>query len=569
MTDAPRASPLERLGPIACFAALAALLVLSNRLDWDQFLAFFEADRRAWLVDHRAPTWSYALCAGASRLGDPQAFGLSPLFVPVLALGAFWGSKVLAFLCVAAGWLAVRHGLAIVAPRIEAPLRDALSLFFVLGDAFLWHLHAGHVTFALVPLSCVLLALTLRAFRARFGWAHAALFALVGGSILSAGAYAAVVFFLVPATLVLLLPALVLVAGRPDRASLWRWLAAAAAALALSAPKWMGVLRYQRAFPRTLLPARHAAEPAVTLLQTLAYQLSPTVAHDFLAAPAWGPWDVWEYAALSGVSIAAVALLARGLGRARLGRPHAVFAVALLGYASLTRDEASPLSLHRALNAAIYAGSVRVIGRYGILLQLIALAFVAWRLDGDPALRAWARRWLVPAGFAVTLANLGSVLALADLDATRAAMRAPREAAAPALRFVRPRTTALDRAARGPEWSSSMYEAIAAGDAVANCYQPLRRPRAATTEATHAVPVAPDGTIALIDERATDVSEACRRSLALRATRIELDPAACPSDLCLNVNAVDPADPAWAFDEARARWCRRRGGVSTSSARRL
>jgi len=70
------------------------LVVLSNHYDWDVFYALNEVDRRSWLIDHEIPLWTYQLCAGMSRLGDPQAFGTSPLFVLVLLFGSFWGTKL-------------------------------------------------------------------------------------------------------------------------------------------------------------------------------------------------------------------------------------------------------------------------------------------------------------------------------------------------------------------------------------------------------------------------------------------------------------------------------------------
>lgn len=551
---------------LAAFAALWALLLLSNQLDWDQFFSFFEVDRRSWLVDHVPPRWSYQLCAGSSRLGDPQAFGLSPLFVIVLAFGAFWGAKILAFACVLAGWWALRRILAVVAPSLDEELRSALALFWLLGDFFLWHLHAGHLTFALIPLSLVPLALTLSLHTGDFGWRHAIGLSISGAAILSAGFYPAVVFFLVPVIVCLVLPALVLgLVKWPRPAALLRLVVALAGALALSAHKWLGVLDYQRQFPRTLTPDRHVPERAVSVLEHLAYQLSPTWRHDFWLAPAdWGPWDVWEYAAASAISICAVVLLvrwARDRGVSHV-RPIVFFVLALVLATSFMLHEESALSLHHLLNRVLYGGSVRAIGRYGIVLQAGLLLFVAWRLSLDEASRAFARRVLLPVGWLVTAVNLASVLAVTDVSVTKAVMAVDRVTPAEmtVLRFVRPRSVERPHNVPYKTPSSYMYPSIARGEIVPNCYQPLRRPRTITTEGkAFGVEVRDDDSIDLIDGALGPVDAACRASVHVTQDRVHFDGPSCPSDLCLNLNAINlHVDEPLQLDAEREKYCRKR-----------
>ena len=559
---------LHKLAPIALFLALFALLVLSNRLDWDQFFSFFEVERRAWLLDHAPPRWSYQLCAGASRLGDPQAFGLSPLFLPILLLGTFWGAKILPLVCMVLGWRALAHALGVLFPALEPTLRSALALFFLFGNYLLWHLYAGHLTFVLIPFSFIALSLSLRMFGAGFRWRHAALFALVGYAQMSAGFYPSVVFFLIPVLLCLGVPALILRPARmPERASLLRYLGALAIALAASSYKWLGVLSYQCLFPRTLTADRHVPERAITIFEALAYQLSPTRDFDFWVAPsAWGPWDVWEYSALSAISIFALALLVRSVQSRRVvpiaRAPLAYFLVSLLLYLSFTFGEDSAFSLHHLLNATLYRGSVRVIGRYAIVLQLLMLLFTGWRLAADEALRAWAERVLVPLGYAICALNLAMLFPLADVESTRAAMNTERTRLAEMSteRFVRPRTTERPHSNPYVVPSSYMYQAIARGELVPNCYQPLRRPRTITTEArAFGVEVKDDNTIELVDPEPGPISAACRDSVRVTQQAIVFDGAACPSDLCLNLNALNLyADPPFKLDEEREKYCRTR-----------
>jgi hypothetical protein len=563
----PRAG-LQRAWPwlyALLLLAFAVVVVFSSNLDWDAFYAFFEVDRRAWLQDHRPPVWSYQLCAGASRSGDPQAFGLSPLFLPVAILGAFWGAKAVVVLCTTFGWLALRRTLCLLFPALGRDLAAALALFFLLGNFFLWHAHAGHVAFSLIPLSFVLVERVVRLAVARFGWRDAAWVAGAGAAILSAGFYPAVVFFLIPATLCLAVPALALGLVRwPGSLALGRFVAGVTVATVLSAHKWLAVLLYQQQFPRTLDQGRHVSEGAIGFAQTLAYQLSPTWQYDFWIAPAdWGPWDVWEYSACSAISFLAVALLVRR-PRTRLAfrrKTLLFFGVALALCVSFAAHDQSALSLHHLLNRLVYADSVRVIGRYGVVLQLLLLLFVAFRLAADADLRLWARSWLLPAGLVITAINLAMMGANADVQATLAAA-AQATTSPPGMRVERIvplRSVHSPRLAPYRAPTSHMYPAIAAGEIVPNCYQPLRRPRLVSTERTLFGTDAPIGEkLDLVDTSAGPVSEACQRTVTVTQNEIQFDRALCPSDLCLNLNALNPEDPAFAFDSRRRRICLKR-----------
>jgi hypothetical protein len=81
---------LRRHWPVlVLFTYFAIFITLSNQFDWDYFFTTAEVDLRAWLADHELPLWSYQFCGGVTRIGDPQAFGLSPLFLPVFLFGSY------------------------------------------------------------------------------------------------------------------------------------------------------------------------------------------------------------------------------------------------------------------------------------------------------------------------------------------------------------------------------------------------------------------------------------------------------------------------------------------------
>ena len=135
-----------------CLLAFGAYVILCNGFDWDVFLSFSEVDRRSWALDYRAPLWSYQLCAGVNRIGDPQAFGLSPLFLVVILFGSFWGTKLALLVSAAAGMYFTTRLLALFgepAARGTVPRAPLLTLaaLFITSNFFLWHLLVGHFTF--------------------------------------------------------------------------------------------------------------------------------------------------------------------------------------------------------------------------------------------------------------------------------------------------------------------------------------------------------------------------------------------------------------------------------------
>ena len=88
---------LSQILVLLAFVALAVFILFSNRFDWDHFFSAAEVELRSWLLDKKPPLWSYQFCGGTTRAGDPQSFGLSPIFLPILLFGSFFGLKILVF----------------------------------------------------------------------------------------------------------------------------------------------------------------------------------------------------------------------------------------------------------------------------------------------------------------------------------------------------------------------------------------------------------------------------------------------------------------------------------------
>lgn len=182
------------------------VVVFSVDNDWDHFLSFLEAERRAWLLDLRPPVWSYQICAGVTRIGDPQSFGLSPLFLPVLVLGSFWGAKALVVICAVIGYAYLAKLLDLLDPVDEGSastderrtVHSSLSLFYIFGGYFFWHLHVGHLTFALMHLLFMPVYYTARGCMCGLDRMERSALLLSAFTYCTAGVYHSVVFFVVP-----------------------------------------------------------------------------------------------------------------------------------------------------------------------------------------------------------------------------------------------------------------------------------------------------------------------------------------------------------------------------------
>jgi hypothetical protein len=114
----------ERLGGVGVAAALAAAAglcafvglrsgAIPHSGDWDQYVAFFEIQRRALLVHGELPWWNPWLLGGIPGVAHPQFTTLSPYFLPILAFGPVAGTFVFYALHVFTGaagtWLLARR----------------------------------------------------------------------------------------------------------------------------------------------------------------------------------------------------------------------------------------------------------------------------------------------------------------------------------------------------------------------------------------------------------------------------------------------------------------------------
>ena len=554
----------------AAFAAFLAFVVVSNDFDWDHFLAAAEVDLRAWLVDHEAPLWSYQLCGGVTRLGDPQASGLSPLFAVVLVFGAFWGLKLTVFGLALAGQVALARMLEVVArpstPGRPGPvtrgLLRSLSAAYVLGNFFLWHAHHGHVTFALGHLALVLVALVVTALARPLSWQRAGLAVGASFTFFSAGFYGALVFFLVPVSVALAawLAWLLARGRRPEVKRVLAMAGLAVAGLLLAAYKPLGVLSYQGTFPRVVTAAPAAGVDGTTPWHSLVYQLVPSFDYQF--AGVWrgaGPYALWEYSAFgldAWLCVAgAVALVAAKRRREVRERAWVVLPLLLVAVASLfALGDHAPWSLLSLLNVPL-EHSVRVAGRFQGVLPLAWALFGALLLARLPGLRrAYFRRalWVVPVLLVLNLATFRASLRPASV------MEVLSQPAEP-LSQMRALVTVKPRALT----ASFMGAAVQSGLGVLNCYDPLARDHRMTSEKIPVQPELRDASGALRTEVLLPLvepvpgpgAEACVKDSHFTQQAVVLSDTCAPGT-CVNLNGLNLYRPQrLVLDPARGKFC--------------
>jgi hypothetical protein len=542
-----------------------ACVVLSNDFDWDIFLSFNEVDRRAWLLDQRAPLWSYQLCAGVTRIGDPQAFGLSPLFVLVLLFGSFWGTKLSVLASAGAGVYFTARLLALfAAPDARAALPRAslltLAVLFVTSNFFLWHLLVGHFTFVSFFFGLGILCFTLEGALRGLGRKQFLIGSLAAWQHYSGGFFHSTVYLLVPFFLVLSPFAAVAVArGKLPWRNLRDAIAFHACGLLLASYKLIAVWQHQQAYPRSLAPAFERSD----LGQLLAYQLLPTRGPEWLIPLARSaPWDLHEYSAFSLLPLAMLCAglaFSRNRGRSdgaapRVSRHPLGGFVLVYGFvcALLALGDFSPIAPFPVLNALAFQGAVRVAGRFGVGVTLSLALACALLIRRDGVGRGLGRGACLLL-LLLALLNLTTFSWLTGLGRTRQLASLPyrAEREMTELRFLPQREPRVGRELERKS-TSSMYATLRSGVGVINCYNELPR--------VEPLGGWPSGAIQpLIDARFGSPGPACVEQSFYTQNEIHLA-ASCPPFVCLNLGDSNPRDPTArvGYLASRGRICRTR-----------
>jgi len=535
----------------ALFALLASWADVKFWGDHDQFLSFIETDVQGWLLAHRPPVWSYPLCGGTTRIGDPQAFGLSPLIVPPLLLGSVLGIAVVKLLCLGLGWLGGMQILKSLGVK-EGSTRAASACLFITGQFLFAHLTHGHLTFALYGLVVFLFSRLLVALESgldKKGFVGVAFF---GACYLLSGFYHSFVFFAGPLGLC------VLAAGRWLGKEGLKFAVAAGVAVALAAPRLYAIAvqqgRFPRSYPQSLMER-------ISPLELARYLLLPSMgpaAENLGTAPGFG-FELLFFTWIPLLFVATLALGRRAPEALPSGRVDAFarqVGIAAVGLGLLlSLGNFAPFAPFTLLNR-LSSSAIRGVPRF-TFLPTFGL-FLLW---GRQLRRAHAQRleWLLVAGLVANCLLVSSWIA--DLDFRRPMERLgyPNQPLAQrrTLRWIeskqyerRPRSGPMDR----------MFETLKDGDGVANCRQAIWFPKRHYDLKPEAYSEGrfPDTRTAefyfLMRPDGAALSEECQRRSYFTQDEIVVDPS-CGKDICTLLNDIDPADTRWTFRDEAPRIC--------------
>ncbi len=533
--------------------ALAALCVVlltvfSNHYDWDAFYALAEVDYRAWWVDHELPLWSYQLCAGISRIADPQAFGLSPLFIWVLIFGSFWGLKLLVLSSLALGVFFTARLMELVhrhasEQSLPGRLYVTLAMLFVFGNYFMWHLLVGHVTFGVMSLAVGIVYLTLKGYleglsRWEFGWGT-----LLAWQHYSGAFYHSTIYFLVPFFVAFgIFGCVELIRQRREPGVLHRFgsrlrqaLGFNVAGIVLGGYKIWAAWSYSRGIGRRHDVVGEVLDPTQVGFQLLV----PTWHREFLFEFDLGNfWDVHEYSAFSLLVPLALAVglctLARRPGFKGLFNPSSVglFAGIYLFVAFLfSLGDFAMLSPYGLVNRLLLSGEARIIGRFhvGIVLALGMVLMVLLRL---PSRRPWLgdiAGVLLLAGLIGNLAGFATLMSKSQLQKI---LSYPSEPSALMQSWRRIKLFLPYVPRKGdelrPDATVNMYQYVLKGEGILNCYNALprlpgRAPRRFFVPLINASATAPSpqcGAKSRYTQNRIILSEACRDLVCVNAAHI-------------------------------------------------
>lgn len=242
----------EVLGTLFLALGYSSLFVFTNIYDWDFVFSTLEVDIRSIVLDGKLPTWSYQLCAGSSREGDPQSYGQSPLMILPLLFGSFWGAKAILFSAVATGIHYLKKIIFLINKNLSSLYRHILIFSFLTSNFFLFHFSAGHLSFSSVffafPLLYLCLKIVMKVEITRFEYVANSLFLTL---LLTGGFFQASLYFVLPLALVFILYHLL--EFKPlQMKKISLIVGSSLFAVLISLYRIIPVLEYQKKYPRIL-----------------------------------------------------------------------------------------------------------------------------------------------------------------------------------------------------------------------------------------------------------------------------------------------------------------------------
>lgn len=557
--------------------ALSAFVLLANSYDWDYVFSFGEVDRRSWLLDFTPPLWTYQLCGGVTRIGDPNSFGLSPLFSFVLVFGSFWGVKILVIFLMALGYLSMVRLLNYMTPGADEESQSAhraLAFSFFTSGFFLWHLGHGHVTFPLLALSVALICYLIKSTRESLSLVDKLLVFLLSFSFFTGPFYHAVLFFLVPLGLGAVFYCFVLAAFSFQRSkervknlfkkSVLEWLLCSCAGLLIGSYKVIGMIAYQSAHPRTLVDRAPETPPLIKLALDFFVPTWNSLYFGTLASLNGGIQEFSVFSPIAwlfGIALITVAFRALRAGEARLSFDTArldspvSFLCFGIGVTFLfcLGDRFTWLPFP-VLNKLFLNNSARSVGRFqGPLLFELTL-LTALFVHSEERLRKSFRRFGVPALYTVSLLSFLTYSDILSFD------KFIKTLALPQTQTTRMKIATIVPA---PDFSNYfMYPATLSGRIVLNCFEPLLRQMNVADSDGPLKPMqhtqSTNDYVLLEGPTPTQLpSQECTEKSWVTQNSLHLDTSSCAPGTCLNLNGLNPSESALSvsYSTERGKFC--------------
>ncbi len=527
---------LKKLTPflsILTFVLFLLLVFWSNQLDWDHFYSSAEADLRSLLVFHELPLWSYQFCAGVTRIGDPQSFSLSPLFLFHLIFGTILGFKLL---IVSLNLLGIYFGKKILElfVDIEPTFLWAISVITLTSNFFIWHTIAGHVTFALFHLGLGILYYFLKeAHCSYFSWKRSiALFFLIQ-SLFSAAFYPVVVYLFIP-----LIPLFAFFTITKFR-KLRSFFLATLLGLLFSAYKWISVLDYQLKHPRVL---GGIDNEKTSLVELIGHFISPSsFTKVLLPFKELHQWAVWEYSFFTPLILLFIflffALRWEPLDTNKMLRKVVFFAtlpfILSLGFQG-------PYSPYTFLNHYIFNDSLRVHSRFALSLLFLISFTAAYLLEKLPSLRR--KHLFISIILGLNLINLLCFLSQSSPKRLSHLLDLSEKDS-----FVQNRVWV------SRQFSDEAFLPIVQGAAVANCYNPLNRNVFLLKKMQIQAEKIPTVKSFISGDH---LDKNCLTDSHFSANRIYISKD-CPRQLCLELNDINTTtNSEFVFNDQKMAYCR-------------
>lgn len=500
------------------FIIFTLIILWSNGQDWDHFFSTAEADIRSWLVYHEVPLWSYQFCAGVTRLGDPQALSLSPLFIFHLFFGPILGHK---FMIIALTALGIYFGKKILELffDLQESILWGISTLTLTSNFFIWHMIAGHVTFSLFSLGLGILYYLLKeADTPSFSWKRSISLLFLVQILFSSSFYPVTVYLFLP-----LVPLFIYFFIKRFQ-NLKSFFIFSFLGLIFSSYKWLYVLLYQLQHPRSL-PLVDKENSSISQL-FLDFFIPSSYTKLLISPDISRQWAIWEYSYFTPLFLFFIifffALKWEPLDTKKFIRNTLLVAVLPLLLSLGNFSQFAPYSL---INHYLFNDSLRVSSRFGLPLLFLISLTIAYLFEKLPSLKR-SHLFICCILFLNTL-NLLFFLNICSPDSLQKLTQ-----------ILQKESTVQNLVLIMPPFNTKALSPIVQGVGIANCYNPLSRninlikKIQATKESVPVLKYFIEG---------QDISDQCRTKSYFTANQLIIDPS-CPKRFCLNLNDINPKE---------------------------